>query len=935
MTEELFRQVVNLYTRVSTAYSVVRPTVERVQDQIHVTGVKGGVRSLTGSEILKIPASVIVRRLRSEVIFRIYRHYDVEETSDLVTFFANVEASTLPWAPVVKRLARVRKLQALVAEVCRLTGENVAAHGNEMRDYASVSRFAGRELAIRALGDISGDLVHIRVQAHIPAKDLHHRICSSRMMMLRSLTVSTPFSAIFPSRFTWDAMDSSLTNAFLSIVVLAYGPSWSVEDIERKFSVVRNLEALCPVVDRIFDTWFRDPARIELRCPQESLGIMETWLRESYGLGADVSGLKADLFAFLGLEETYEELRDRNDQLVLFVKITFHDLARCYQLLRESTGVPEIDDTTSHDVDPPRLRVLSSYQITLPPLYVRGSEHYAAVPALPLDRGALITSEFTQAWPEELKLDLTNLVRPFGTSTTAWVKTRAILDGTQFLGRFRDHEFYAACLADGDGGDSRYVLETFPKCRVVWNSINRDLSEGMSQPSSLRVMTGDPAVLGVHPRAMTSVSMLESGDVTKTHIQNILCHQIPEDSRYSLVKEDADIPYGPERGRVAREIWFGTLRVFLKKGAPNGLLILKVFFDIPESVAWIVTLCRQTCSQVGLCLLRESHCSFEGYVLAQGPLVPLEIMPDFFSPPRTIYSMVYTVTRRCYGVITACQRGVSPRERSLALRGRNMECPPGFSPRYKSSLARFVVDDVEKEDPDLLVRRLKCDFDSMYRNMEAHISRLESTSTTDHTGRQLFERTKRLFHTMIVIQTLKIFFSVSTELGSSRDLHSWPDDFKDRLKDLYSELLESITSSPRWRGMGGPLTLDNLALKSANSPYSLKEEFEATLLLGFRGACDYYSYRCAMSHNDDMSVLIQMKRPFTQEEMAMRRHALQIQREILWEPLDEMYHPQIFMEREEADDEDRSDDNYDDAYDYYYEEAHGGESSNDEWYDAA
>jgi len=69
-----------------------------------------------------------------------------------------------------------------------------------------------------------------------------------------------------------------------------------------------------------------------------------------------------------------------------------------------------------------------------------------------------------------------------------------------------------------------------------------------------------------------------------------------------------------------------------------------------------------------------------------------------------------------------------------------MECPPGFSPRYKSSLARFVVDDMEKDDPDLLVRRLKHDFDSMYRTMEAHISRLASTSTTDQIANSLRER---------------------------------------------------------------------------------------------------------------------------------------------------------------------------------------------------
>jgi len=187
---------------------------------------------------------------------------------------------------------------------------------------------------------------------------------------------------------------------------------------------------------------------------------------------------------------------------------------------------------------------------------------------------------------------------------------------------------------------------------------------------------------------------------------------------------------------------------------------------------------------------------------------------------------------------------------------------------------------------------------------------------------------------MVVMLTLKLFFSVSPGPGSTRELWSWPEDFKARLKVLYSELLESITSSPRWRGMGGPLTLENLAQRSLDSPYPLKEEFESSLLLGFRGACDYYSYRCAMSHDANVGVPIRMGQPFTEEEMWMRRLALQIQGNILSEPIDEMYHPLIFLEREQVDSEGGSDDDFEDAYDYYNNDLPSGESSHDEWFDA-
>jgi len=398
-------------------------------------------------------------------------------------------------------------------------------------------------------------------------------------------------------------------------------------------------------------------------------------------------------------------------------------------------------------------------------------------------------------------------------------------------------------------------------------------------------MDGDPPRLTVHPRALTSVQMLESGDITKVQIQELICSQIPEDSHFSLVKEDADLPYGPGRGKTGREIWFGALRVFLKKGAPNGLLVLKVFLDVPQSVAWIMTLCSQTCASVGLATLNQSHCSFEAYVLASGPLSVIETIPEFFTPPARILAVVLRFQAFCSTMIRECQIGISRRERRVMLRPPRLPCPPGFAPRFRSSLGRYLISDDEVDDPSLLIRRLTRDLFHSRQRLDTYTSRLPGTSTTDKTAQQLYQRTKLAFHLGAVMAIIRCLVD-NPEAGSSpRDVTNWPGTFKERIWERTKELLELLTSSARWAGLGGPLDLSNLPEGRSAHGLHFKRDLESTLLAAFKGACEYYAHYCCICPHADPRISIMENIPYTMQDDMRRRQLLQIRRDILAEHL--------------------------------------------------
>jgi len=820
---EFFSATLLNFSRMTLGYTVIRPTVERLQDMMMMKGRRGGGRDITGSELVKLPPNIIIDYIREAVIDYTFSYKTLDKMKEIHACYATMDPRILPWATCVNQLLRHGKLQAVIAECCSQVGLPFNSGANSCRDYGAACSFLGKHLSTRGIDKIRVSDAVICVAEYVKSSTLHLLIGRRRTARLLWYVTTYPMDLILQMSGgygEWGTHEETV----LTILVLALFPSWSVEDIRVYFATTPSNQEI-EMVGEVYSDWLPDEAAIAKRVPPEYVMLLQKWVEGSDWSWETLKGYILDHeegFFVLFFEEN--KYRDKLDTAVTVI---FRDLASCYQEVRELDTPEDLDDYCGKEE--PGHVVTRSPARRVKLVGTPGIEKVWEIKTGLMDWGPEAEEPAADDY-RGVHLDFTHLGRAYGFTTSAWVKTARIMEALGILVGWKKSPLNIACLGDGDGGDSRWIADHFQSSIVVWDSLNTDVVSYVSNPLALRVRQSWKGVLGTHPRVRCRTQTLEGGDLTKPHIRNLIKKEV---SHYNIVKSDVSLPFGPERASVAKELWAGVLEIWVEAGDPASVMIQKVFSDIPETLAWIVGQARKYSKYCHLLTLTDSHCSHECYLVCQYPVNSYVAIDHHLSAPKHIRGV-------CYDVATHNQRIISDSRSSVSLR------------EYASSVLPHPWTDVELPLKALttiheagLDERFTEDIASTHIRLRAFTNTVIAQLHAD--GPEFADENldrATLAHLMHV--TNRVVFWESVLLVTARGRAFAPTmrgfinaETKERIVQQGNSKVESLTGSPRWRRLGGPFTLSDgatapLEREGRNLPPPAPLEFRALFLAGVK-----------------------------------------------------------------------------------------------------
>jgi len=833
VASEFFASTLVHHTRMALGFRLIRPTADRVKDVVMLKGKAKRNRDITGSELVKIPSKMLMETLREAILHHVYSVKSTWQTSEILAAFMVEDGRSLPWSTCVQQIIRHSKIQSLIAECCIFAGLPISAGSNACREYGKASTFIGRVLSTHSLSVLPASNRSICVGKYAKSSNIHLQITNKRLMRLLFYVTR------FPLRDLLDDIEEfgiwgDHSEEVITILLLATGPTWSVEEIREGFAYTHHTVDF-EMVAEIGPTWYGgvSAAKLRSRIGLDHMAIMEMWLDGSGYTWGDVEGyltaqndgMKATLSSFLEGGLTSDTL----------VRISFLDLSECYQMVRQLDVPQELDDYGATGVDPRDTTNLISCKIF--PREAEVLERMWTVPTASLDFGQPLGHDVVEAVPPN-RIDFTHLQRPLGWTTSAWIKTARILQALGMTKRWEKLTFNIGCFADGDGGDSRWLAETFLKSVVIWNSLNPSLADRIQAPLASRRRDVEEDIVSTHPRIRFDNQMMEMGDLTRDFIVNLLCDEVPH---YGLVKHDADLPLGEDREKVARQLWLNVLRIWTRKGTNHSVLIEKVFADIPSTLGWFLAVARPHCRHCYLVTLKESHCSYEAYVVCVGPVGVLPSTVPMCYAPSEYSRIAYECYVHCRDIIRGSSNGVSSREATMAI---PVSLPPGNRPPIKC-LSAFAtcgvgVDDMHR--PDIAVAKVIEVRDNLVRQLtvggvEINVHRVVSGSIT---------------HALVIMENLVFLWSILAvveafglePVGLRRRINRTT---KKTIWEKVEAQLADTSNSPRFRGVGGPFQITDEV--TGYQPGGAEEEVQGRTLrfrenfhAGIKTGMEFLSY---------------------------------------------------------------------------------------------
>lgn len=224
------------------------------------------------------------------------------------------------------------------------------------------------------------------------------------------------------------------------------------------------------------------------------------------------------------------------------------------------------------------------------------------------------------------QLDVTHVSRFGGYGTTSSCKLYSLLRGTWIWDNRDKISGSFVCLADGEGGDTRFLVENFPNVIVYWNS---KVSPESGAPASTVIGGSGPGQPVVHPRVRYYTQKNIGGNLLNPLTLEVMAE---EAGSPHLVKFDADLPKDDTRAEMASQLWLNTAKYWLNNSSGRGILIMKVFLDLPRHVAALCGLLRINCEECRLVTIPESHIGYEAYVIAIGKVL-LPTLPNRMCQP--------------------------------------------------------------------------------------------------------------------------------------------------------------------------------------------------------------------------------------------------------------------------------------------------------------
>lgn len=787
VTQDFFTHVINTYTAIAGGYSVFRPTPERMSTVMDLKGRSKKGRNITGSDLSKIPGSVLAVCLREVVAEYTYQYLDPENTMGILVAYALRDPKTLPWATCLYQLSRHARLGSLIRAVNSMCGRPYSDGANCLRSYGEASRYVGTLLALEGMKSQPHDQYLMVLSTVEMSPTIHNMLQRRRLARLLWLVEEHPLSfGDFHPEDGWLVE----TWPVYSVLALATFPHYSVEAVRSMFSETEAERYVTLFDPDIRDEWFHHESFWEQRMSPDCRYVLRRWFEASGGEWADL--LEYLRFEFL---DAYRTCHLEGLALNVHVKVVFLDLSDCYSAVRARPMEADMDDYVTRDEAMKATDVLPIPWDRIQPESVHGLWVFDDPSA---DLGP-IREDVLREYEEPLMIDFTYVGRPLGDTTSSWYKVASILTKVGAVRLWATRRFNAACLADGDGGDSRWIVDTFPKAQVYWNSLNTNLTEKMHTPPSCRVWDDRAGVYVHHPRVHCFEQMLDGGDLTKEHIRDLV-KQGP--SVYHLVKHDCSLPHDASRAAVAAVIWGGVLDIWRTSSSPTGVMIQKVFLDIPVTVAWLLYWARRSALRCFLVILNESHCNMEAHVVCIGLKEnPGTICWDMRSD-ATSRAIVEEASLRALQTMRECSLGVSAKEIAL-LTAERFDIDTESPSLASQTLAWLALNPGDYSSIRGLLRDLEAYRESHARGVQRTFMEMATECSTQDTLEHLKFKTADAIRITAIVRTVATLVGVAEGRMIPTVFH------KRAILDECNDELQSWTDTPRWQGVGGPFTLED------------------------------------------------------------------------------------------------------------------------------
>ncbi|AJG39057.1 polymerase [Tacheng Tick Virus 4] len=200
----------------------------------------------------------------------------------------------------------------------------------------------------------------------------------------------------------------------------------------------------------------------------------------------------------------------------------------------------------------------------------------------------------------------TQAYRLLGSTTTSVSKFVDLLRIIQWPGPPYPDFGPILCCGEGEGGIASACLSLFPDSIVVYNSLITDLRLGQ--------LPGIPLLeQGFTERLRYKMQEEGVSDLTEWNTCEALIESSP--LPYSLIHCDADLP-SDSRAITALQLWVNVAHMAQHYLEENGILIIKVFMDIPSVVAKISAKLIHAGMETWLLHTPVSHAGPEAYLVA-------------------------------------------------------------------------------------------------------------------------------------------------------------------------------------------------------------------------------------------------------------------------------------------------------------------------------
>jgi len=510
------------------------------------------------------------------------------------------------------------------------------------------------------------------------------------------------------------------------------------------------------------------------------------------------------------------------------ITILFFDMASSFQTIRLSEAPRDLDDARADPGQDQKRTFVRWTRKALDEINPADFEHvvvsggYARTKGRPVNMASVAT-------PGIPRVDLTHLRRARGNMTTSSCKLLSLLQKLNLFPSQCNKELNIMCLGDGEGGDSRWFLDNYPHSYVYWNS--KQEADNIHVPAACRIL--NPATLesNPHPRLIYKTQMVLGGDLTS----EMVVSNITSDFRkYHLVKCDADLPKGESRGQIGYSIWSNVIKIWSLKGDINSILIIKIFFDLPELIASLFDQLTEYAETVAVCTILESHVGYEGYLIAQNPvkIALLDLVPKL--PSGAITREITSITVALIADISRHQRGyLTQRERRVwvsKLPPKNIRCP------FKILSHLPGLGFMSTQPPP--IREIQTNLRSILE------STLYVAVTEDTEHSQLQELNLSITHKLVVLSSLVKLKTVDIMIElfiSGKLTRIWDDSsnwyFKLDLEDQLNQFLSSGDIFKRFRNPHSPIQISTQFYRG-NHQLNLRNH----MIAGFKMSCEILAY---------------------------------------------------------------------------------------------